>query len=161
MINEINEIIKNNLPVAVATELKQYLATADQNEKILVVAREKEKKQDIEIKRLLAVESEFQKEKEVLIKKQQELSTLEASLKIKQDGLEQTLLLVKLSESEKRSDSIFQLVHAIFRNPVITKTISENIPIPVDGAPANQYNSGYGGTIMNGTKTGSTIITKE
>lgn len=154
MTQEVQEAIRKNLPSAVADVLQEYLKRAAVQE----IECGNLKAENETARRLIAeLRENISKSNAAMALHTKTQAQLEQELA----DLEKKILTVKLEEANRRSDNTFQLVHAIFRNPIVTKTVTGTIPIPVEGLPASQYNGGCSGMVFQSSIDTTTKIEKQ
>ncbi len=125
----VSKAINENLPSAVAQELKQYIQDAE----VLKASAEN-------LRALLETNS---KEREKLVAEVTELRKLNLKAGVLDErhrNLEVMSAQMQMVESEKRADMLFGLVDKLLRNPVVTKSMSGNVPVAI---PASNGCSGY------------------
>jgi len=152
MQEEINEIIKKNLPAQVGDILQARLTKAESDAKDLLIRSEeliKEKQKNSYLIAELSKHEQLDKIKLDLDEREQKVSTKERDIRVFEAEL-------KLAESEKRATEMVNLIALAFKSPSYRKTISESdYTQPVYGGQ-NGMVSGYQRT--GGSKTETTDI---
>lgn len=129
-INEaVQEAIAKNLPSAVAVELQSYISLAEKNKEVLAQTKHRAET--------------FEKENEKIKEENERLKKLELvkeELDRRERNMDLTLAKAETVEANKRSDKIFELVHALVRNPVHVRSMTGQVAQIV---PGSNNNSSY------------------
>ena len=123
MEQEIKDVIAKHLPQHVGDVLKTRLAKADDDQYQLKLAKEAN---ELLSEELAAFKKKYEEQKELGYRKQM-LDNLEKELTKREQALDLTIAKLKLEESEKRSDAMFNMVQTVFRSPVYRKHIDNNM----------------------------------
>lgn len=127
MLEQIQEVVKKNLPQEIGDQLRKHLADAE------ATAR-----------RLQMAEADLQEKKRLLIERDNEVSRLQALLKAagdvekrekdalaRENKLDVTLADQRATAAEHRAEQVKELFTLVFRNPRLMRTLSESESIPV------------------------------
>lgn len=154
----IEDQIKQHLPQQIGEALQKELADFKtlrvQYEQLERINKENNKKIII----LQEANTELEYSAKAVEKRSSDLDTKEAELKKRED--KQSLLELELKLQTKFKDEIKELSLAFVRSPVVTRSISGSVPIPVEGNRGG--NGGYSATsgfVSQGTI--STMTTEE
>ncbi len=125
MLEQIQEVVRKNLPAEVGDQLKKHLAEAESTSR-----------------RLQAVEAELQEKRKAL--EQRDLAITELQIKLKAAGdldrrekevgkrenrLDVDAAQARAAAAESKTQAIFDLSSLVFRSPRIMRQISENVPL--------------------------------
>lgn len=126
----ITDAIQKELPSAVASELQKYIEEAEKNKSSMGNLQDLNAKYFKELSDLRSNVDELTK----LNLRKEGIDEQERNLKLE-------VANIKLVEAEKRAETIFVLVDRIFKNPVVTKTISGTTPVyvPTTGNGGSGY----------------------
>lgn len=134
---DIAEAIEKNLPAMIGEQLRKELEQLPKLRATLL-AQEGETK----VARDSAAGWKSKAESlEAQLVAHQKLADREAAVLKREQAQDLNELRVKLAD-ERRADAV-GLVREIFRSPVMTRTLSGTVPVPVDGIAPSQYNT-YG-----------------
>ncbi len=117
MTNEINEIIKKNLPAQVGEVLQQRLKKADDDEKMLETAK---KTNEDAVKKINELTSEVAKHK-AITERESAVTKRELDVKERENSQKVFEAELKLAEAEKRITDIVNLTSLAFKSPVFRK----------------------------------------
>jgi len=138
MDKELLDVIKKNLPSHVGETLRSELeALADlRGSHFALVVQYKELSASYaDVKGRLHSQQLLDARDRHLDERQQAIETAEHNLKV-------TLAEAAVVEANKRADLAKELVATLFRGPVVMRSLSGSIPVPVEGMAPSQYNSG-------------------
>lgn len=130
MLDQIQDVIKQNLPEATAKQMSTFIQEAEAD-KVRLTSLERESqtqmntinRQQTEISEL----KDLVKKEEVLIEKENDLTKREQALNLQ-------IAEIKLDEALKRNESIENLVSKVFGHPSVTVCNSRDVytPVPVN-----------------------------
>jgi hypothetical protein len=127
LLDEIQESISKNLPSQVAGELKVYLEKAQNNEIELKEIKESYKllKETYEAQNKKLYE--YDRNLEAMQSQTERLNKVERELEKRELKLDNTLLQIRLEESDKRASEAVNFVGMVFKSPVYRKSLTENV----------------------------------
>lgn len=124
MIQEMQEVIRKNLPEATARELKKYLEEAETARKLLAEKILTCTEQGNSIAKLSGTVVDLQR---VILELKERtitegaLDKKEKDINAKRNDLTVEIASLRVVEAEKRADSIYKLAEIVFKNPAYTR----------------------------------------
>jgi DNA primase catalytic subunit len=146
---DITEAIEKSLPAHVSETLQKRLALVDKLETEL---KTKELALNTANKLLSEARATIAEHNEITAR-EKAVSDREANVSKAELHLDKVLLEVKLAEANKRNDELFNLVNAVFRAPVVQRTLhtSTNGNVPLVGS---------GGYVTSGQSNENSSVTE-
>ena len=148
MIEQIQELIRKNLPAEVGEQLRKHLSDFD--------ACKRERDQLAErlgasSNQVIAQASEITKLKETLAA-HATLAKREADCLVRENKLGVTMAENRAMAAEVKAQAVFDLASLVFRNPVLKRTVQESSTDPII-VPGQSYPSGTSNTSKSKTET--------
>lgn len=145
----IAKLIKDNLPEAVALEMAKYLDTA----KNAITENDSLKKSNEAYSTQNALLSQQVSDLKLRENKvndtEKNLKCLELKLKNFELELLKKEAAIEARVSDASKDATLDVVRLFLQNNTIKTNIQKNVGVPVQGMPANQYNSGTAGFVVS------------
>lgn len=105
-----------------------------------------------DVEESLAKHAFLEAREKALSAREAELQKTELDFLRKEAGL-------RAAVAEEKAAVALDLVKTLVRNPVVRRSVTANVPVAVEGSPASQYGSGYGGSVQQ--HTASQVTTEE
>lgn len=148
MIEQIQDVIRKNLPSEVGDQLRKLLT---EGESIKKERDQLAERLGATSNQVISQASEITKLKETLAQ-HTALAKREADCLIRENRLDVTMAENRAMAAEVKAQTVFDLANVVFRNPVLKRTVfeSSNDPIVV---PGQGYPSGTSNASKNKTET--------
>lgn len=138
---KIIQAIKDSLPEVAANELKEFIATSQEEHEELISLREENKQYSEEIQRLRNVEREYELRIAVLNTRESDLNNRNKEITKKELEADRDKAVYEAEEAKKRTADIMHLVERVFGHPSVQISRSSSVPIVKDWMIQSAYGS--------------------
>lgn len=157
----LSQLIKNNLPEAVAMEMSKYLETSKNAIEENAALHKKNALLNRQISDLTSQVSSLSSKNSDLEFEIRRVNDLKRSLDHFQLELLKKEASIEARVSDASKHAAFDVINLFLKNQVIRTNIQKTVGIPVEGIPPSQYTSGTPGSIIQSYDSQFTTVENE